>query len=532
MTPATRKSPPRRERHLRHGCLLFTLLLICPVALAQLRIATWNITNYNGGRIDDIQTAVYGSFEGRVFAPDVIIGQEFMNAVAVATFTTALNTAPGSPGDWVGVYAAGGDTGRALFYRTGRVTLLSTTTVSQPGSSPNPPRSTPRFDLRPVGYLTPSAILACYGTHMKAGTSSDDQLRRLTEAERIRADALALPAAWQFLVAGDFNMRSSIEAAYGALVGGALDGPFFDPISSPGTWYRAATYRFIHTQDPSGAGGMDDRFDQILLGAGLLDGDGFEYLGDASVPYSTTTWNDPYHSYRAWGNDGTSFNMALTITGNAMVGSAIAQALRNVATTAGGHLPVYLDLCLPAKVGFTPLVDFGTVVQGTTATALFEVWNAGHVALWTAAGIAPLEYVLVPPTGFAVESGPFFAAPGAPANSHTIVLDTGTPGEKLAVLTILATGADEPSRLALLRATVVAVPPLCRGDLNCDGVVDFGDIALFIAAIKTSADDWVTDPAAGVCPYEAGDFTGDGSVNFADISGFIAALKAGTPCPN
>ena len=61
-----------------------------------------------------------------------------------------------------------------------------------------------------------------------------------------------------------------------------------------------------------------------------------DYVGNPAIPYSTTTWDDPNHSYRSWGNDGTSFNVSLTIAGNQMVGETIAQALVDSAL-GGGH---------------------------------------------------------------------------------------------------------------------------------------------------------------------------------------------------
>ncbi|MBC8135660.1 MAG: PEP-CTERM sorting domain-containing protein [Fibrella sp.] len=88
---------------------------------------------------------------------------------------------------------------------------------------------------------------------------------------------------------------------------------------------------------------MDDRFDVLLTSGNLGDGVGLDYLGSFGTPYSTTTWNDLNHSYRAWGNDGSSFNAVLNTTSNAMVGNSIATSLRNTATN-GGHLPVFLDL--------------------------------------------------------------------------------------------------------------------------------------------------------------------------------------------
>ncbi len=71
--------------------------------------------------------------------------------------------------------------------------------------------------------------------------------------------------------------------------------------------------------------------------------------------------------------------------------------------------------------------------------------------------------------------------------------------------------------LAVLTVTAPATP----GDLNCDGVVDFGDINPFILALS--------DPAAYAaafpdCRIANGDINGDASIDFGDINPFIALL--------
>lgn len=79
--------------------LALALLVACAHAADGLRVATWNISFYSGGRTSHIQTSVYGEFEGRAFAPDAILLQEMVSESAVAHIVLALNTAPGSPGD-------------------------------------------------------------------------------------------------------------------------------------------------------------------------------------------------------------------------------------------------------------------------------------------------------------------------------------------------------------------------------------------------------------------------------------------------
>lgn len=310
----------------------------------DIRVATWNVSNYTGGRTTDIQNALFGSFEGRSARPDVIVTQEFTSAAAVSSFLSALNTAPGGFTDWAAAnFTNGPDSDNAFFYRTSKATLTGQSIISAGGTDPLPPRDTNRYDLLLGDGVT---RLSIYSSHMKAGTSSTDEARRLAEAKAIRQNARALGANINFLLAGDLNVHSSGDDAYDWLTESQANdgGRFFDPVTSPGAWSEEEDFKFLHTQDPSGAGGMDDRFDFILGGSTLFDGVGLDYVGNASIPYSTSTWNDPNHSYRVWGNDGTSFNSGLTINGNTMVGSSIAQSLVNAATVNGGHLPVFLDL--------------------------------------------------------------------------------------------------------------------------------------------------------------------------------------------
>ncbi len=491
-------------------------------ASAQLRVATWNVSDYSGGRAADFQTAVYGLYEGRAMQPDALLGQEFVSASAVAALVNILNAAPGSPGDWAGApFVDGPDTDSAFLYRTSKVTLLGVTIVATGGNAPNHPRNIMRYDVRLAGYDSSQATLACYSTHMKSGTADSDQQRRLLEAQRIRANAESLDPAWHFLLGGDLNIQSSAQAAYQELVGSQANdaGRFFDPIDTPGSWNNNPAFCFVHTQDPIGAGGMDDRHDQLLVSVSLVDGSGFDYIGDSASPYSTTTWDDPNHSYRAWGNDGTSFNTTLTIAGNQMVGPAIAQALVNVANGAG-HLPVFLDLRVPPQIGCDPEIDFGQVEQGAPAEQSLTVWNDGDVALWSAAGIADLHYDLTASAGFTAPGGLFAEAAGGGGNAHVIAMDTSTIGVLNGTLVITSDAPDEPTRVVTLLGEVVPAAAL-RGDLNCDGNVSFGDINPFILALIDPATWQVVYPG---CPLSNGDINGDGRVGFGDINPFIALL--------
>lgn len=480
-------------------------------AVAQLRVVAWNISNYNGGRTAAIHASVYGEFEGRSMSPDVFVLQEFLSQGAVDQFVAALNSAPGSPGDWTGAaFVNGPDTDSAFAYRTSRVQLIDAVLVATGGSAPNFPRNLMRYDIRPVGYSGDGATIAMYSVHMKAGSSSTDQQRRLVEAQTIRADAEQLSEGWSFLVGGDFNIQSSNQAAYQELVGSQFDntGRVLDPIGTPGSWNNNGAFRFVHTQDPIGAGGMDDRHDQILLSESFFTSGGFEYVGVVDgltglpVPYSTNTWDDPNHSYRSWGNDGETFNQQLRTAGNTMVGPVIAQALKDMCAGAG-HLPVFLDVRVPGKVGADPVIDFGVVSQGASAIADLEVFNAADVAVWTEGGISDLTYELVASSGLDAPDGSFTEGAGGGTNSHAITLDTSSSGAFMGTVTILSDDPDQPVREVAITAMIVAS---CEGDTNGDGVVNFVDLNAVLSDFGLSGN--------GL----PGDANGDGVVNFEDLN--------------
>jgi hypothetical protein len=63
-----------------------------------------------------------------------------------------------------------------------------------------------------------------------------------------------------------------------------------------------------------------------------------------------------------------------------------------------------------------------------------------------------------------------------------------------------------------------------RGDLNCDGVVNFDDISPFVTALVSQTTYEARYPG---CPWLNGDINGDGAVDFDDISPFVGCLVAG-----
>lgn len=502
--------------------------LVCAAGSAQagpgIRVATWNITDYAGGRGPDIQGTVYGvvpaglALAGKTMDPDILITQEMESEAAAMQILGFLNSAPGSPGDWdMEIFTISPDTSTAFFFRTSKVENLGSQIAVFGGNINSAPRHVIRYDWRPVGYTAGTARVASFGVHMKAGSTATDLSRRQNEATAIRnyiTTMVGQPAnaGINFMILGDFNIGAGNEAAYQTLTAAAAGvARVFDPINSLGSWGDASIFRFLHTQDPATSAGMDDRYDQILLSSNLTDGQGLAYIGSPAVAYSSSTWNDPNHSYRAWGNDGTSFNNFLRTTGNTMTGAAIAQDIIDAATTAGGHIPVYLDIKVPPKAGVSTLtLNFGTVYQGSTAEQPITVSNAGNVALFTAAGIDNLDHSLSAGAGFTAPAGSFGAVAGTAGITHQIAMSTATLGPKSGTLTITTDDASNPTIVVSMSGNVVP-PPSCPGDFNNDFSVNVADLTVLLGNFGTA-----------VTPGTGGDMDGNGVVNVQDLTLFLA----------
>jgi endonuclease/exonuclease/phosphatase family metal-dependent hydrolase len=447
---------------------------------------------------------VYGTYQGRQFAPDVIGVQEVSSQASLNELVTILNAASGSPGDWAaGPFESSPDSNQVLVYRTTKVQVVRglTIAVADPGTT-GQPRDTRRFDIRPVGFTSNAASVGIYVSHLKADSSSN--ARRLVETIRIRDNAEGLdtnptdpagspsdglPAGMNFIALGDFNVQSSTQTAYQELVGSQTNnnGRFFDPINTPGSWNNNSTFRFVHTQDPiGGTGGMDDRLDFILVSASLRNNSGLDYIGSHTLPYSSSTWNDTNHSYRCWGNDGSNYGGSIRVNQsgipNAMVGALIAQDLIDVSTTAGGHLPVYLDLRVPALASVSvPSINFGTVAAGSTATVNITVGNGTNPVIF-GNGIENLSYSIGTPSApqFSAPVGAYSDAPGGGSNVHTITLNTNTAGTYNGTLTLTTNDPDRPTIVISLTGTVGTVnqPPVANAgpdqtvtDTDGDGFV-------------------------------------------------------------
>lgn len=229
-----------------------------------------------------------------------------------------------------GRFTNGKDTDNAVYYRSDRVTVENNIRIFT--------------DLRDINGYTfsikdhadTSFTFTVFAIHLKANQGYED--RRYQETLQLARYIANQDSTYYYALAGDFNLYGGSEPAYNLMLDSmAVD--LEDPINRRGEWHNDANFADIHTQcprltpfDDSSYGGMDDRFDFILLSYQMMSGGGpLDYVSG---------------SYKAYGNDGQHFNDSINAGDNLVVPTAIADALYY----ASDHLPVMLELAYPAQV--------------------------------------------------------------------------------------------------------------------------------------------------------------------------------------
>jgi len=169
--------------------------------------------------------------------------------------------------------------------------------------------------------------------HLKAGSYDSDRNARKTQVERLTTK-LEQKGIDNYVFSGDFNLYSAEEPAYQHLLfNNKTDFRFLDPIDEYGKWNNNYQFAKVHTQSTHtysengcfATGGMDDRFDFILVSPTL-------FYGTKHVQVLPDT-------YHALGQDGLRFNGTLLSPSNNTLPQEVLQAMYNFSD----HLPVICD---------------------------------------------------------------------------------------------------------------------------------------------------------------------------------------------
>jgi endonuclease/exonuclease/phosphatase family metal-dependent hydrolase len=170
--------------------------------------------------------------------------------------------------------------------------------------------------------------------HLKSSQGADNEALRLSMVEILENFLDTIPADANVIVGADYNLYTSDEAAYQLLLNNSNNVILADPISTPGTWHSNNNFRFVHTQSTrtvpingdGAGGGMDDRFDLIVVSENLMDPNNRIF-----------TIED---TYEPMGNNGNCFNARIIDCEDNDVPANVINALYQMSD----HLPVKMEL--------------------------------------------------------------------------------------------------------------------------------------------------------------------------------------------
>ena len=474
-----------------------------------LRIVNYNILNYPGST-GPTRDPHYRTILAPL-SPDVVVVQEMQSQAGVDEFLgSVLNTL--EPGQWAAApFINGNDTDNALFYKPAKVQFLGSWAFY-----PNPAqplRFAVCYRLKPVGYSDASTELRIYSQHLKASSGSSNEARRAAEATTIRDSMNAMPPGTHAILLGDFNIYTGTEPAFTKLLESQTNnvGRLYDPLNAPLITWNTASLAAIHSQCPcltcpggSGfaGGGLDDRFDMFLPTYNMNDGSGPDLIVSSYIPV---------------GNDGLHYNGNITDPPTIPEGAAYANALWN----ASDHLPIRVDVMLPAKLGAPAALALGTVIVGGGAD--LAVTNPAPAPADT------LDYTLSAPGGFDAPGGTFHLLAGAPPDLRPVATTAGSPGPRAGNLVIASNDPDVPSALVHLTADVLdhAQPSLDSLAAVTADLIDFGEHTTGgFQAMPARVHNRGYSSLQAKLSVESGAITG-GAGRFSIAGGFSPALVAG-----
>jgi hypothetical protein len=170
--------------------------------------------------------------------------------------------------------------------------------------------------------------------------------------------------------------------------------------------------------------------------------------------------------------------------------------------------------------------DAGAIYLGGVPAPV--ILPAAHLGLPPGVDLADFEFVWTPTTDGSEFLTLLFAVHGddplTPAN------ESGGLDARMIYASYL-TGFSFPFLATPLSDAVDGIAACCEpiggrriliGDVNCDGMVDFGDINPFVLLLSNPV---AWQGAFPGCPLVNGDINGDGAVNFGDINPFVALLS-------
>lgn len=365
------------------GIFCVSVLFSQTAKVDTIKVMTYNLLNFPDGRNDCGPSNLVITNRVDTLAkiiqyalPDIFIANEVQNTAGA---TLVLNRAMNVNGRTnyrtatFGYNNSGGFVNNSIFYNSDKLILLRQNIIT---TSVRPIDHYIFYGVDPLlGTHFDTTFFEVFAMHLKAGSASENAATRLEQANLIRAYVDARPIGRNYIIGGDMNVYRSSEAGYVKMTTGGTN-PFKDPINRPGSWNSNTSFKDIHTQSTrttqniecGSTGGLDDRFDQILVSANILSpGNRVKYIQG---------------TYKSIGNDGNHYNNSIISGTNSMYPRSLVSALYYMSD----HLPVIMSL----KVDY-PLTN-GLALQPLIDPIKCNGESTGRIEIIPHAGRPPYTY--------------------------------------------------------------------------------------------------------------------------------------------
>ncbi len=344
-------------------------------AQTQLKLMSYNLLHYPTGtnidRKDDLRYIL------NHYQPDIFMACEVEDATGADEI---LNYCLGTQ-DYAGAYFTYNHSGsqyplqQMLYYNRHKFELVNETYLVTYVRDIN------HYTLKLLTQdVSDDIYLDIYVGHLKA--SQSDTIARRDMVQVLVNDLQNIPTGHFVVFAGDFNLYNASEPAYQLMTNQSNAVVFKDPVNREGSWHNNYNFRDIDTQATHSVsendyvgGGIDDRFDFIMLSENLMNSPVLHYVTG---------------TYAAYGNNGNCFNKA--ITSSYCNGSTYDYTLRSHLYNMSDHLPVVLSLETPASLD-TPIVEKnlfkineGTMINDYLSISSGEMYETFEISIYNTTG--------------------------------------------------------------------------------------------------------------------------------------------------
>ena len=347
--------------------MFLLLILFVNVNFGQTRIKAmmYNLLNYSDSEVSRNKTPFLSTILGEV-KPDLFmvcemideIGSNYLFENSIIPFNENFQKAPFEENQ-SGSYSLQ----QMVYYNTEKLILEETRVITADTRDINQYT----FKINTENGNTNPITIEVFVTHLKASTGSSNRQRRLNSIQSFVSYTNNIADDSYVLFAGDLNFYTSNEEGYQHLIDDRNPIVIIDPIDRPTPnfpddgidyyenynstyFWNNSSFRDIHSQstrtsnigfiDDSGStGGLDDRFDFIMMSENFNTSTSLYYVND---------------SYKVVGNNGNCYNSFIS---NPNCSGGYSQTLRDALIEFSDHLPVVMEIETPENTLSTNLIS-------------------------------------------------------------------------------------------------------------------------------------------------------------------------------